>query len=88
MSNLLDDIKTSHTLQKVIAAEDYNRVRLALNRISNPLQLELISMRCLELTFTDEYWLCSDHCMGGLPVLAWTSFERDKSIYIKYFRYL
>ena len=75
MSNFLDDIKTSHTLHKVISAEDYNRVRLALKRIHNPLQFELISMRCLEISLHDKYWLCFDYCMGGNPIMAWTNFE-------------
>jgi len=75
MSHPLDDIKTSHTLHKVIPAEDYNRVRLALKRISNPLQFELTSMRCLEVTLNDKYWLCSDYCVDSQPIMAWTNFE-------------
>lgn len=75
MLNPLDAHLASHTLRKVIEAEDYNRVRLALRRISNPLQLELASMKCLEIVLTDHYWLCIDSCMGDRPVLAWTAFE-------------
>ena len=75
MPNPLDDHLASHTLRKVIAAEDYNRVRLALSRLSNPLQLELTAMKCLEIILTDQYWLCFDSCMDNRPVLAWTAFE-------------
>ena len=75
MPNPLDDHLACHILRKVIAAADYNRVRLALKRISNPLQLELTSMKCLEMILTDQYWLCIDSCMGDRPILAWTAFE-------------
>lgn len=75
MPNPLDDHQTVHTLHKVIPAEDYNRVRLALKRISNPLQFELTSMKCLEIILNDQYWLCFDNCVGDRPVLAWTAFE-------------
>lgn len=62
-------------MHKIIAAEDYNRVRLALMRINNPLQLELTAMKCLEIILNDQYWLCTDSCMGNRPILAWTAFE-------------
>ncbi len=75
MSNLLDKFKTSHTLHKTVEAEDYNRVRLALSRLSTPLELELTSMRCLEMLVTDKFWLCTDSCVGDQPIMAWTAFE-------------
>jgi len=75
MPNLLDEFKASHALHKVIAAEDYNRVRLALRRLKHPLQLDLTSMKCLEMTLTDKYWLCTDSCVGDQPIMAWTAFE-------------
>ena len=75
MSNLLDEFKTSHTLHKTVEAEDYNRVRLALSRLGSRIELELPSMRCLEMLITDKFWLCTDSCMGDQPILAWTAFE-------------
>ena len=75
MPNPLDDHQASHTLHKVITAEDYNRVRLALRRISNPLQFELTSMKCLEIILTDQYWLCIDNCADDRPIMAWTDFQ-------------
>ena len=75
MSNLLDECRASHALHKVIAAEDYNRVRLALRRIGDPLQFELTSMKCLDIILTDQYWLCIDTCVGDRPILAWTDFQ-------------
>jgi len=75
MPNPLDDHQAAHTLRKVIAAKDFNQIRLALLRISNPLQLELPDMKCLDIILNYQYWLCIDSCMGGRPVLAWTKFE-------------
>ncbi len=75
MPNLLDDYRAPHTLRKTITAEDYNRVRLALTRLNNPLQLELTSMKCLDMLLTDQYWLCTDNCVGDRPIMAWTAFE-------------
>ncbi len=75
MPNLLDEFRASHTLHKVILAEDYNRVRLALRRIGNPLQIELTSMKCLDVILTNQYWLCVDTCMDDGPIMAWTDFE-------------
>lgn len=75
MFNPLDDHQASHTMRKIIPAADYNRVRLAFRRISNPLQIELTSMKCLEIILNNQYWLCFDCCMGDRPVLAWTAFE-------------
>lgn len=77
MENLLDNHQTIHTLRKVIVAADYNRVRLALSRISNPLQLELTAMKCLDIILNDEYWLCIDNCMNDRPIMAWTAFENS-----------
>lgn len=62
-------------MRKIIPAADYNRVRLALRRITNPLQMELTPMKCLDVVLNDQYWLCFDSCMDDRPVLAWTAFE-------------
>ena len=74
MPNPLDDHQASHTLRKVIEADDYNRVRLALRRLGNPLHFELTPMKCLDIILTDQYWLCFDTCMVDRPILAWTDF--------------
>lgn len=75
MPNPLDEHDTLHTMYKVIPAKDYNRVRLALKRLSNPLHLVLTPMRQLEIILHDQYWLCFDGCMNDMRVLAWTEFE-------------
>jgi len=75
MPNPLDAHYTLHTMRKVIPAEHYNRVRLALKRLSNPLMVELTPMRQLNIILLDQYWLCFDSYMNDMPVLAWTEFK-------------
>jgi len=71
----IDNLSSVHTLQKVIESTDYNRVRLALRRIRNPLRVTLDNMRCLDVILEDKFWLCIDTCMNDRPILAWTSFQ-------------
>ena len=71
----LPELQPLHTLNKVIPADDYNRVRLALRRICNPLRLELQGLRCLDIILDDRHWLCVDPCAQDRPVMAWTDFQ-------------
>lgn len=71
----IESLPAVHTLRKFIPAEDYNRVRLALRRLENPLRFPLANMRCLEMILSDNFWLCIDSCKEDRPVLAWTGFE-------------
>lgn len=71
----LDDLRPLHTLKRVIQADDYNRVRLALCRIGNPLRFELQNLRCLDIILNDRHWVCIDPCMWDRPVMAWTDFQ-------------
>lgn len=72
-----DRLQSVHSMHRIIAAEDYNRVRLALSRLGNPIHLDLgETLPCLEARLCDEYWLCYDGCRDEQPVLAWTAFER------------
>ncbi len=73
----IDRLQSVHSIHRIIAAEDYNRVRLALSRLGNPLYLDLgATLPCLEVQLCDDYWLCFDSCRDEQPVLAWTAFER------------
>jgi len=75
MQNPLDEHQASHTLKKVIPAEDYNRIRLAFHRIGNPLHIELHGMRCLDIILNNQYWLVMDRCMDDQWIMAWTDFQ-------------
>lgn len=56
----------------------YNRVCIALTRIENPLRLELINLRGLDIVIDDDAWICVDRAIGDFPTMAWTGFERNK----------
>jgi hypothetical protein len=71
----IESLPAVHTLRKFIPATEYNRIRLALRRLENPLRFPLANMRCLEMILTDTFWLCIDSCREDRPVLAWTGFE-------------
>lgn len=75
MAHRLTDLQPIHKLHKVIQANDYNRVRLALLRLGSPLRVPLDGMRCLEMHLEDRFWICVDACMADRPILAWTEFE-------------
>jgi hypothetical protein len=75
MPSLLDGLQPVHQLTRVISAQDYNRVRLALNRLGNPLRIPLEGMRCLEMILEDKFWICLDTCKFDRPVLAWVAFN-------------
>jgi len=71
----IDKLTALHSLQKVIDHADYNRIRLALQRIKQPIRVTLEDMRCLDVIIDDDYWLCIDTCMNDRPIMAWVSFE-------------
>ncbi len=75
MPHILDGLQPLHRLTKVIPAQDYNRVRLALSRLGNPLRIPLEGMRCLEMILEDKFWFCLDTCKSDCPVLAWAAFD-------------
>lgn len=77
MPRVLDGVEPLHRQSRIIPAKDYNRVRLALGRLGNPLQVPLESMRCLEMVLEDRTWRCIDTCMFDRPILAWTAFETE-----------
>ncbi len=71
----VDKLTAVHSLQKVIDHTDYNRIRLALQRIKQPIRVTLEDMRCLDVIIDDDCWLCVDTCMNDRPVMAWVSFK-------------
>jgi hypothetical protein len=62
-------------LPKRIEAACYNRVRLALLRLENPLRLTLTQHRGLEVILYDESWFCVDSFADDQLVLAWRDFQ-------------
>ena len=62
------------TFPKLIEADCYNRVRLALHRLPRPLRVELPDHRGLEALLDDDGWLVVDTLQADQPVLAWVDF--------------
>jgi len=61
-------------LAKTIDASYYNRGRLALIRIGDPLRVALPGLLGLEAILSDEMWLVVDSLRTDNPVLAWCDF--------------
>jgi hypothetical protein len=75
MRSRLNDVPILKTTPTCIEAMYYNRVRIALSRIDNPLRIELINLRGLDIVIDDEVWVCVDRTLNDLPIFAWTDFE-------------
>jgi hypothetical protein len=71
----LREVPALKVMDSVVAAKHYNRVRLALVRLENPLRFPLPHLRGLDMLLTDEEWVCVDRTLNDLPVLAWTDFQ-------------
>ncbi len=63
-------------LTKTMDARHYNRVRLALARVANPLRVELSQVGSLDMILSDHEWLCVDRSRDDLPLMAWRDFRR------------
>ena len=77
MKSRLNDVPILKTTPTCIEAMYYNRVRIALSRIDNPLRIELINLRGLDIIIDDEVWVCVDRTLNDLPIFAWTDFENN-----------
>ena len=75
MRSRLNDVPILKTTPTYIQAMYYNRVRIALSRIDNPLRIELINLRGLDIVIDDDVWVCVDRTLNDLPIFAWTDFE-------------
>lgn len=75
MESRLRKIPALKVIDSVVAAKHYNRIRLALLRLENPLRFPLPHFRGLDMVLTGEEWVCVDRTMNDLPVLAWTDFQ-------------
>ena len=75
MKSRLSDVPILKSTPTFIEAMYYNRVRIGLSRIDNPLRIELINLRGLDIVIDDEAWVCVDRTLNDLPIFAWTDFE-------------
>ncbi len=77
----LNDIPTLKSLPSTVTADRYNRVRLALRRLENPLRIELPKLRSLDFILEDEIWAIVDRDLNDIPVVAWTDFEHRSALH-------
>jgi hypothetical protein len=75
MKSRLSDVPILKAVSSYVEAMYYNRVRLGLSRLENPLRIELINLRGLDIIIDDEAWVCVDRTLNDLPIFAWTDFE-------------
>ena len=64
-----------------VEAVRYNRVRLALRRLDNPLRLELPKLRSLDFILEDRLWALVDRDLNDIPVVAWTEFAQRSALH-------
>ena len=60
---------------KQIEATCFNRVRLALLRLENPLRIALAQHCGLEVILHDDNWLCVDSFADDQLILMWREFQ-------------
>ncbi|MGM0412132.1 MAG: hypothetical protein ACQERG_02350 [Pseudomonadota bacterium] len=80
MATRLQDLPALRTIETKVSGERYNRVRLALVRLGEPLLLDLPGLRSLAMHLEAGSWVCVDRALDDLPVLAWTDFQHADSV--------
>jgi len=78
MKSRIEDVPKLKTEPSNIDSQLYNRTRLALLRLEDPLRLRLPGLRGMDILLDSQAWVCVDRTLYDLPVLAWTDFEHAK----------
>ncbi|MEQ1591280.1 MAG: hypothetical protein ABL892_02715 [Thiobacillaceae bacterium] len=69
------EIRPTHVMDKHIEASCYNRIRLAVLRLGDPLRIELRHHRGLDVIVHHDHWLCVDSFANDMPILDWRDFQ-------------
>ena len=77
----LNELPVLRSCAGEVDAERFNRARLALRRLENPLRLELPKLRSLDFILEDEMWAIVDRDLNDIPVVAWTDFEHRTALH-------
>lgn len=77
----LNEIPTLKSQPGSVPAARFNRVRLALNRLENPLRIELTGLRSMDFILEDQVWAIVDRNLNDIPVVAWTDFEPRSTLH-------
>ncbi len=75
MYSRLDNIPVYETRALHIRAADYNLVKIALKRLTNPIRFAIPQLRTLDFLLEDELWVIVDRSLNDIPVIAWLQFE-------------
>lgn len=75
MKSRLDDLPRYSSRSCLMEATTYNRVRLGLMRLGNPLRFALPGLRTLEVIIDKDSWICVDSGLNDYPILAWVEFK-------------
>lgn len=76
--NRLRDLPPLRSIPYMMEAALYNRVRLALLRIGNPLELEL-KKTGVDMVLEKTCWVGYLCVQVSLPLIAWQDFDLDRS---------
>ncbi|MDY6991207.1 MAG: hypothetical protein SVR94_01200 [Pseudomonadota bacterium] len=76
----LRDVPRMRWGDTLISAERYNRIRLGLLRLRNPLRIEAC-LRDIDVILEDKVWYSVDCSMNELPIVAWDNFQRRVSLH-------
>ena len=77
----LNDIPTLKSQPSTVTAARFNRVRLALKRLENPIRVELPGLRSMDFILEDQVWAIVDRNHNDIPVIAWTDFETRTTLH-------
>jgi hypothetical protein len=73
----LADLPRYSSADQEMDAALYNRVRIALRRLGNPLRFPLPLLRHLDMILDEETWIVVDASLNDMPVMAWLEFHAE-----------
>jgi hypothetical protein len=76
--NLVRDVPPIRSIPYTLEAVLYNRARLALLRIGNPLELELEGL-AIDIVLENTCWIGYHSHQTSLPLIAWDGFETGRN---------
>ena len=76
--NLVRDMPPIRSIPYTLEAALYNRARLALLRIGNPLELEL-EVQGIDIVLENACWVGYYSHQTSLPLIAWDGFETGRN---------
>lgn len=58
-----------------VAANYYNHVQIALNRLGQQIRFRIPRLKHLDLILQKDAWIVVDRVLNDYPIVAWTDFE-------------